>query len=158
MSELDERYLEIDQHGILKIPPSLWFSLFFLARFWGFLLTSIMSPEILGRGGFLLTNAGFWIVLICELPVVILIYAGFSRHPNGGRLARFIWPLGRIIIALTAAANLYFLVWWLLHSDYWERWPELFLVSCGVLDLTAVFATWGSDYLKQVFNEFPPKE
>lgn len=155
MAEMDERYLNVNRFGVLRIPGPLWLAMAFLGRHWLLLIITLASrraPDAVQLASSSLSAA----VLLLELPVLILAYAGFSRHPSAGAASRFIWRHGRAILAATAAINLGLLVWFLWHADVWRR-PELFLASCGLLDLAIVYGIYTSDYIKQVFMEFPAR-
>jgi hypothetical protein len=156
MAEMDERFLNVNRFGVLSVPGPLWLAMAFLGRHWVLLiitLASRRSPEAIQLASTSLSA----IVLLLELPVLILAYAGFSRHPSAGVMLRTIWRNGRVILAATAVINLGLLAWFLWHSDVWRR-PELFLASCGLLDLTIVYGIYKSAFVKQVFMEFPAPE
>ena len=153
MAEMDERFLNVNRYGVLSIPGPLWLAMAFLGRHWLLLiitLASRRSPEAIQLASTSLSA----VVLLLELPVLILAYAGFSRHPASGAMLRAIWHKGRAILATTAVINLGLLAWFLWHADVWRR-PELFLASCGLLDVTIVYGIYKSAYIKQVFMEFP---
>jgi hypothetical protein len=153
MAEMDERYLNVNRFGVLSIPGPLWLAMAFLGRHWVLLvitLASRRSPDAIQLASSSLSAA----VLLLEAPVLALAYAGFSRHPSAGAILRFIWRNGRAILAATAVINLGLLAWFLWHADVWRR-PELFLASCGLLDLAIVYGIYKSAYIKQVFMEFP---
>lgn len=153
MAEMDERYLNVNRFGVLSIPGPLWLAMAFLGRHWVLLiitLASRRSPDAIQLASSSLSAA----VLLLEAPVLALAYAGFSRHPSAGAILRFIWRHGRVILATTAAVNLGLLGWFLWHADVWRR-PELFLASCGLLDVAIVYGIYKSAYIKQVFMEFP---
>ncbi|WP_395059347.1 DUF2919 family protein [Polaromonas sp.] len=153
MAELDERYLNVNRFDVLRVPGPLWLAMAFLGRHWILLiitLASRRSPDAIQLASSSLSAA----VLLLELPVLILAYAGFARYPTAGKVLRGIWHNGRAILAATAVINLGLLAWFLWHADVWRR-PELFLASCGLLDLAIVYGIYSSAYIKQVFMEFP---
>jgi hypothetical protein len=153
MAEMDERYLNVNRFNVLSIPGPLWLAMAFLGRHWVLLiitLASRKSPEAIQLASTSLSAA----VLLLEAPVLILAYAGFSRHPSAGAMSRLVWRNGRAILAATAVVNLGLLGWFLWHADVWGR-PELFLASCGLLDVTIIYGMYTSAYIKQVFMEFP---
>ena len=153
MAEMDERYLNVNRFGVLSVPGPLWLAMAFLGRHWVLLiitLASRRSPDAIQLASSSLSAA----VLLLEAPVLALAYAGFSRHPSAGAILRFIWRNGSFILAATAVVNLGLLAWFLWHADVWRR-PELFLGSCGLLDLAIVYGIYTSAYIKQVFTEFP---
>ncbi len=153
MAEMDERFLNVNRFGVLSVPGPLWLAMAFLGRHWILLiitLASRRSPEAIQLASTSLSA----LVLLLELPVLILAYAGFSRHPSAGKVLRFIWHKGRVILGATAVINLGLLAWFLWHADVWRR-PELFLASCGLLDVAIVYGIYKSPFIKQVFMEFP---
>lgn len=154
MAEIDERFLNVNRFGVLSIPGPLWLAMAFLGRHWILLIVTLASrrsPEAVQMAGSGLS----WVVLVLEFPVLVLGYAAFSRYPATGRLLRFIWSKGRFILGLTAILNLGLLGWLLWHADVWRRWPELFLASCGLLDIAIIYGIYTSSYIRQVFLEFP---
>lgn len=155
MTEFDERFLDINRYGVLRIPLPLWLGLVFLSRHWVLLVVALASarrsPEAVA-----LANSGLsWITLALEVPSLLLLAAGMSRHPDAGVFWRKIWSMGVWIIGLTALINAAFLGWRLWHTEYWERWPELFLASCVLLDFAIFFGSRQSLYVRQIFKEFP---
>ena len=154
MAEIDERYLNVSRFGVLNVPLTLWLGMAFLARHWILLIATLASrrsAETLQ----LAAGALSWIPLVLELPVLLLIFAGFSRFPTAGYLLRKVWCYGRYILGFTAAVNIVLVSWLLWQSDVWRRWPELFLASCALLDVAIVLGISRSEYIKQIFAEFP---
>ena len=154
MAEIDERYLSVSKFGVLNIPLTLWLGMAFLARHWILLIATLASRRStetiqLAAGGL------SWIPLVLELPVLFLIFAGFSRHPTAGVFLRRVWRYGRHILCFTAVVNIALVSWLLWQSDVWRRWPELFLASCALLDVAIILGVFRSDYIKQIFAEFP---
>lgn len=153
MPEMDERFLNVNRFGVLSIPAPLWLAMAFLGRHWLLLIVTLASrrsPEAIQLASSSLSGA----VLLLELPVLILAYAGFSRHPSAGKVLRFVWHNGGIILGVTAAVNLGLLALFLWHSDVWGR-PEILLASCGLLDIAIICGIYRSTYIQQVFLEFP---
>lgn len=155
---LDDRFLDVDRHGVLRVPMHLWIGLTYLARHWLILLLALASarrsPEALSFAAESLS----WLALFLEIPSVLLLMAGLLRHPKSWKFWSFIWKKGVAIIGLTMAANSGFFMWWLWQTDYWSRWPELFLASCLLLDVAIFSGAYRSAYIRQVFREFPSKE
>jgi hypothetical protein len=154
MAEIDERFLNVNRYGVLSVPGPLWLAMAFLGRHWLLLIVALASrrsPEAVQMAG----NSLSWVVLLLEFPVMLLAYAAFSRHPDTGGLIRFIWSKGRFILGMTATLNLVLLGWFLWNSEVWRRWPELFLASCGLLDVVIIYGIYTSGYIKQIFLEFP---
>jgi hypothetical protein len=154
MAEFDERYLNVSKHGVLNVPMTLWVGMLFLARHWILLIATLASRRSTETIQFA-ANSLSWLPLMLELPVLILIFAGFSRHPTAGAFLRQVWRFGRHILCLTAAVNIVWVGWLLWQSEVWRRWPELFLASCALLDVAIILGVYRSDYIKAIFAEFP---
>ena len=155
MAEIDERFLNVNRYGVLSFPAPLWLAMAFLGRHWLLLIVTLASASRSPETVQMAASSLSWLVLLLESPVLILAYAGFSRMPTTGSFLRFIWANGRLILGLTAVLNLVLLGWFLWLSDVWQRWPELFFASCGLLDFAILYGIWTSPYIKQVFTEFP---
>lgn len=145
----------VDRNGSLRPSGVLWVSLAFLARH--LVLAAIVfatakrSPEAVR----LLGQHFSWLVLPLELPVAALMLAGASRSPATGSWARAIWRSGRLIVVGTVAVHMAWAAWMLSHSDVWRTWPELFIASCGLLDLAIAYSVLKDDYYRQLFADFP---
>lgn len=155
---LDERLLNIDDHGVLRIPGAVWLAFAVLARHWVLVLVLGVSAaadpsvvRILGEGGVP------WTMLVLQLPVALLALAGAQRRPEAGTLWRMLWRQGRAVMALTAALNAGWTVHWLMGSEYWLPWPELFLGSCVLIDAAIGVALFTAPYYRQLFREFPAR-
>ena len=155
MAEFDERLLDVDRYGALRVPLPLGLGLVFLSRHWLLLFAALASarrsPEVVSwaSGGL------SWIWLLIEVPALLLLVAGFSRHPQAGMFWRKVWSNGIWIVGFAAAANTGLLAWWLWNADFWSRWPELFLASCVLMDFAIFTGCHRSTYIRQIFNEFP---
>lgn len=148
----------VDRHGTLRIPGLLWVALALLARHWVLLVVIAASARREGSSVLLLGDGGIpWLALSMEIPIVLLALAAFYRQPTAGTLARMVWRRGREIVALTATANIGWTLNLLLKSDYWLPWPELFLMSCGVLDAAIALSMYTTPYYRLLFSEFPDR-
>ena len=155
----DSAYLDVDRHGVLRVPGTLWLGFSVLARYWLLVLAVTVSARrspdavrLLGEGGYP------WAWLVVQLPIVLLMFAGFQRTPTAGQWARVVWRLGRPIVALTALLNLGWTAHLLWQADGWALWPELFLASCVLIDLAIALAVLRDRYFAQLFSEFPAPE
>lgn len=149
---------QIDRHGVLRVPGLLWVALALLARHWVLLVLIVVSARREGSSVLLLGDGGVpWVALSMEIPIVLLALAAFYRQPSAGTPARMLWRRGREIVALTAALNIAWTVNLLLKSDYWLPWPELFLISCAVLDAAIALSLCTTPYYRQLFSEFPAR-
>lgn len=148
----------VDRHGVLRIPGILWVAWALLARHWVLLVVIAVSARREASSVLLLGDGGIpWLALSMEVPIILLALAAFYRQPTAGTLARSVWRRGRGIVALTATANIGWTLNLLLKSDYWLPWPELFLMSCGVLDAAIALSMYTTPYYRLLFSEFPDR-
>lgn len=154
MAQLDERFLDVDAHGSLRVPGVLWLGMAFLARYFILALGLVFShsQELLDA---LFTNKFVWMVLVLEIPAVALLMAGANRGPEGAAAWRMLWLRGRVIIAALAALHVLYASWMLWTSDVWRPWPELLLASCALLDIAIAYGVHTDGFFKQLFSEFP---
>lgn len=156
MAELDDRFLNVNEHGVLRIPVELWISVLVLSRGWVvalFAMASLISNQtdvvrLMGKDA-------FWLSMLIEIPALIVLWLFSSRAPDAGAMTRYLWPYARLLMYATALGNLVYTSWYLWHSSYWLPWPELFMASCCLIDVAVCWGTHSSAYLKQVFREFP---
>lgn len=152
---MDERLLDVNEHGVLRVPGTIWLSLMVLSRHWWLFFFSLLSG---GGGGDLLgfLDRGLpWWPMALQLPVIGLLLAGPRRTPSAGQVPRVIWRHARVLVLLTTLLNLGWTVWSLSRSDTWRPRPELVLVCFSCLDLVIAWSFWFSRYFRQVFIEFP---
>ena len=155
----DSAYLDVDRHGVLRVPGPLWLGFAVLARYWILVLVVTVSARRSKESVLLLGHDGFpWMWLAVQAPIVLLMFAGFQRVPTAGRWARMVWRQGRPIVALTALLNLGWTARLLWQSDDWALWPELFLASCVLIDLAIALAVLRDRFFAQLFSEFPAPE
>ena len=150
----DSAYLDVTNHGVLRVPGPLWLGFAVLARYWLLMLVVTVSSQqqlVL----LLVSNGVPWGWLTLQLPIVLLMIAGAQRVPTGGRWSRVLWRNGRVIVALTALLNLAWTARLLWLSDDWALWPELLLVSFVLIDLATALAVWRDRFFAQLFSEFP---
>jgi hypothetical protein len=155
---MDDSYLDVNRHGVLRVPGPLWFGFAVLARHWILMLLVAVSarrdPSIVAVLG---ENGVPWTMLAVQLPVVLVALAGARRQPEAGVLMRALWRGGREIVAATAVLNIGWTAHLLLDSDYWLPWPELFLGSCALIDIAVALSLYTTPYFKQLFREFPER-
>lgn len=156
-STSQEMALHANRHGVLTIPGLFWVALALLGRQWVLLMMVGVSTF---RGqtdiSLLLADGGVpWGALAAQAPVLLLALAGANRVPEARAWARLIWRRGSEIVAVVAAFNFVWTVRFLLASDYWWPWPELFLACCSLLDLAIVLSFYRTPYYRQMFKEFP---
>jgi len=155
----DSAFLDVDRHGVLRVPGVLWLGFAVMARYWILMLVVTVSARRSQESVLLLGDGGIpWAWLAVQLPIVLLMAAGFQRVPAAGLWARALWRSGRWIITTTALLNLGWTAHLLWQSDVWNLWPELFLASCVLIDLAIAIAVWRDRFFAQLFNEFPAPE
>ena len=155
----DSAFLDVDRHGVLRVPGALWAGFAMLARQWILVFVVVVSARRSRESVLLLGDQGFpWAWLVMQAPIVILALAAFHRVPSAGAWARLIWRHGQAIVVLTAMLNLGWTAWLLYGADTWNRWPELFLASCVLIDLAVALAVTRNPVHRQLFREFPARE
>jgi Protein of unknown function (DUF2919) len=152
----DSAYLDVNSHGVLRVPGPLWLGFAVLARYWILMLVVAVSARRSRESVLLLGHDGVpWAWLLAQLPIVLLMLAAAQRVPTGGRWARLLWRNGRLIVTLTALLNLGWTAHLLWLSDDWALWPELLLASFCLIDLAIALAVWRDKFFAQLFKEFP---
>jgi hypothetical protein len=152
----DSAYLDVNSHGVLRVPGPLWLGFAVLARYWILMLVVTVSARRSRESVLLLGDGGVpWIWLAMQLPIVLLMIAAAQRTPTAGRWARALWHNGRLIVTLTALLNLGWTAHLLWLSDDWALWPELLLASFCLIDLAIAIAVWRDKFFAQLFSEFP---
>lgn len=152
----DSAYLDLDRHGVLRVPGPLWLGFTVLARYWILVLVVTVSARRSPEAVLLLGDGGYpWAWLAVQAPIVLLMFAGFQRVPTAGWWARALWRQGRAIVVLTALLNLGWTAHLLWQSDSWTLWPELFLASCVLIDLAVALSVLRDRFFAQLFSEFP---
>lgn len=155
MSNFDERFLDVDNHGVLKISLELWLCMIISIRYWLFVLVGLIYKDLAANIGTDIFDTAFWLVLGCEVCGAFLLYSGFSREPSAGIFTRAAWKRGSLLLTIAATAHLGYMAIRLVQNKYWNIWPELFLTSFGIFDLIVLYVAWQSPHFKQIFNEFP---
>jgi hypothetical protein len=152
----DSAFLDVNSHGVLRVPGPLWLGFAVMARYWILMLVVTVSARRSRESVLLLGDGGIpWIWLAMQLPIVLLMVAAAQRTPTGGRWARALWHNGRLIVTLTALLNLGWTAHLLWLSDDWALWPELLLASFCLIDLAITLAVWRDKFFAQLFSEFP---
>ncbi len=160
MAQIDDRMLDVNQHGVLRIPAAVWLALLFMARHWVLVLVVTVSARRNQEAVRLYGSDFNWWLLLLEVPALLLLWLCTRRRPEAGRFVRMLWPHARQLAMATALLHLGYVAWYLWQSSYWLPWPELYLASSALIDLAIVKSFYDSEHLKQVFREFPapPKE
>jgi hypothetical protein len=152
----DSAYLDVTNHGVLRVPGPLWLGFAVLARYWVLMLVVMVSARKSKESVLLFGHDGVpWAWLALQVPIVLLMLAGAQRTPTSGRWARALWRKGRVIVTLAALLNLAWTTWLLWRSDNWALWPELALACFVLIDLAITLAVWRDKFFAQLFGEFP---
>lgn len=159
MSQLDERLFDVNQYGVLRIPGILWLGLLVQNRHWVLLLL-VLTSTVVGsvdsaRQGFAALSP---VALLLELPSLLVFVAASMRQPNASKFLRQVWQQGAMLMTATSLLGLAWLTWWLLRTDTWQRWPELYFASTCLLDLAIALWINTSELAKKVFSEFPENQ
>jgi hypothetical protein len=158
MMDFDERYLDITPDNVLRIPGILMLGWCVMARHWMIFLCGLVSILISANEASQLAISSIsWVAMALELPVVILIIAASRRNPSAPGWVKYVWRRGSQLMLSTQLLGLAWLTVWLYQAEVWQRWPELFFVSCALLDLAIALGVHSSAYLRQVFSEFPTR-
>lgn len=154
-ARMDDRFLDVDDHGVLKAPASLWLCVAFLLRHWVLILfiavSASRSPETMGW----IDADRPWLMPVIELPTLLLVFAWTRRVPTAGWLARTLWRRGRELITAAAGLDLAWAVWFLSVSTPWNPWPERVVLLLALVDALIILVTWRSVVWRQLFREFP---
>ncbi len=156
MAKFDDRFLDVNAHGVLRIPLELWLAGLVLARGWIIALFTMAS--LLGNQMDVIRILGkdvAWISMLLELPALMVLWMFAHRTPDAGGVVRRLWPHARTLLLVTALGNLAYLLWVLYQSRYWAPWPELFLTSFCLIDLAICWGLYSSEHILQVLREFP---
>lgn len=157
MAQIDDRSLDVNEHGVLRIPAELWLSILFLCRHWVLALVVTVSSGQSRDTIRLLGESFNWWVLLAELPALLFMALCFLRQPSAGSWVRHLWRHANKLGLLTIVLHLTYVAWFLSESSYWLPWPELFLVSCSLIDLAIGLSLSRSGHIQQVLKEFPVK-
>jgi hypothetical protein len=155
MAIIDERMFDVDRHGLTRLPGPIVLGLVFLCRY--LILVVIVfasarrSPDVTR----VLGNGFEWWFLALEIPAAALLLAYGTRSPGAAQWVRQLWTRGPLLIYGAVLAHLVAAVALLVQSKSWQPWPELFLVSCSLIDCALAWRVWSDPFFKHVFAEFP---
>ncbi len=157
MAFIDDRLLDVDKHGSLRVPAVLWVGLAILCRYWILVVvvfaTARRSPDVVR----VLGDGFSWYFLLLEIPAILVLLAAARRLPEAGQPWRWLWRNARVLIACAVLAHLGATAWLLWTADVWRRWPELFLASCNLFDLAVLTSVLRDDYYRRLFADFPAR-
>lgn len=152
---MDERSLDVNEYGVLRIPAALWLALVLQCRHWVLGLMLLLSARHSKDVWHLLTNDfGVWILLL-ELPSLLSLTVCTQRRAEAGYMVRFLWRCVPHMTAITCLAHLGHTAWHLWFSTYWLPWPELAMASLALIDLMILLALFKHGHWQAVWAEFP---
>jgi hypothetical protein len=154
--ELDERFFDIDEHGVLRIPTVLWLGLLIHIRHWLLMLLTLTSLAVGASDSLAMGKdlPGMWMAFI-QVPSLLVLLTGAWRQPNAPRWVQGVWGVGHWLMGITALHNSIWVGWWLYSTPYWNRWPELYLASTALLDLAIAYWAITQPLPRKAFSEFP---
>jgi hypothetical protein len=152
----DERFLDINQHGVLRVPGELWLAFAVLTRQWVLVVMGACSLMVGAADAARVAREGLsWWAVGCQAPVVLLMVAAWNRSPEAPRWLAWVWRRGLWWVGASVALGLMWLGWHLLESSDWLAWPTLFYLSAALLDLAIAGSVLRSAYFQALFREFP---
>lgn len=155
MDDFDERYLDVNEDGVLRIPFELRLAWFVLSRQWVLLIVGIATMLVSDSStSELVRSAISWPALLMQLPVVLVVYSAGRRKPHAPRWVRWIWLHGPQLMLASVVGGWLWLALWLYQAETWNRWPELFLCSMSLLDIAIYRHIRLSEYIIKIFSEF----
>ena len=153
--KMTQGLFDLNRHGVLRAPTSLWLCAAFLLRYWALLVLVVSSwlgpPENVAWAYGLMS----WAMLLVESPMLLLLCAGMRRVPQGGAWARWLWRRGRETMALTALLSVAWALWFLVGRPVWDPVPERVIAALALVDAAILVGSWRSPLFRAVFDEFP---
>lgn len=152
---LDERTLDVNEYGVLRIPAALWLGLMIQCRYSIFGLFLLFAGQQ-GQAIWQLLDAKMiaWLLLM-EVPALLAMFVCATRRPEAGRMVRILWGQLVPLVVVSAIAHIGYTGWYLWHSSYWLPWPELAIASAAVLDVLICIGLFRDTHLRAVLAEFP---
>jgi len=153
---MSDLFSKVNPYGVLKVPLSFWLIVAFQARHWFLVAATVIGMRRSPDTARLLGSEGIpFIQLALELPVLLVALAAVNRDPQGGSIMRWLWRYGREIVTLAAVLNLAWIAWYFTGIPRWRPNPDNFVLLGGMIDLLIIAVVWKSEYLRQMFAEFP---
>lgn len=147
-----------DYNFCLKPPLMLWLVIFCLSRalvlpFVGGLssMTGSANMASVTRG---LTSSEDFVPAAMALMVLM---AFLRRRPSGSQLTRYIWAHGRVILALSALADLALAAQSMSQEFTTSSMSSLLLVLRAFLDVYFLIFIFASRRVRDVFADFPAR-
>lgn len=152
---MDERLLDVDQYGVLRVPGLFWLGMGVLVRYWALMLFMLMSAQQAGTIFEMMGNKVPWLALAGEVFALAAVIAAGSRQPEAGKLWRWAWRHAHVLVTLTAACN----VAWFAYASTLANWEftraQLAMGGFALLDVCMAWVFVRSTYYRQLFSEFP---
>lgn len=157
MSEAPYKYhfLSYNQYGVLRPNWPLKLILAFLCRH-VVLLVAFGSMAFKGRMGsdlqylLPLLDKAF---VIADLPALLVLYAMGSRRPDAGAFCRWVWRNGQIWVF--GSVGLFLVITVIRHG---VAGTPLSAIEWAMVaaNIAVVFYVGRSDYIRDLFDQFPP--
>lgn len=152
---MDERLLDVDQYGVLRVPGMFWLGMAVLVRYWALMLVMLVSAQQAGTIFEMMGNKVPWLALAGEAFALAVLIAAGSRQPEAGAVWRWTWKRAHVLVALTAACN----VAWFTYASTQANWeftrPQVAMAGFALLDVCMAWIFVRSAYFRQLFSEFP---
>ena len=148
-------FLRYNQYGVLKAHWPLKFCLLFLCRHM-LLLIALVAMGFRGGGGpemTYLTPLLDKAFIISDLPALAVFYLIGARRPESKDLYRWIWRNGRALILASVA--MYLGIVTLRNGLVLSNYAAVEWVMIAGNAVVAFYA-WRSQFIRDLFNEFPP--
>jgi Protein of unknown function (DUF2919) len=152
---IDDRTLDVNEYGVLRIPTALWLALVLQCRHSVFGLLLLFA----GQQGqtvwqLLDTKSTIWLFLM-EIPALLAVFVCAARRPEAGGMVRILWSWLAVLVSISAMTHIGYAVWYLWHSSYWLPWPEMAMACLALLDAAIIYALFREMHWQAVFAEFP---
>ncbi|MBT3535182.1 MAG: DUF2919 family protein [Rhodospirillaceae bacterium] len=147
-------YLSYNRYDVLRLNWLYWTIILFLSRH---ILVLMFIGFSKGRSGSGPSDPALAALIdplffISDVPALALLAFTGSRLPNGGNGARAVWRNGRYF--LSASCLLYLaLLFWQQGAQILQSHPLTWALIA--VNLIALVAIWWSNYLGDLFGEFP---
>jgi tetratricopeptide (TPR) repeat protein len=143
------------RYGELRAPLLLWVVIALLTRHSWIALAAVISARRVPEAAILLIGFSWWPVVF-ELPAFAVAVTALVRSPDAGRLARLLWRNGRLLLAITALAQIVFVARRWLGVGFFDDLRSLVDAALVAANVAALAWLVGSAYLRQLFADFPP--
>lgn len=152
---MDERFLDVDQYGVLRVPGMFWLGMAVLVRYWILMLIMLVSAQQAGTIFEMMGSKVPWLALAGEVFALAVVISAGSRQPEAGGVWRRVWRYAHVLVALTAACNVAWFVYASTHANWELTRAQVAMAGFAMLDLCMAWVFVRSDYFRQLFSEFP---